>query len=229
MSSFGRLFPPMPEDPAEFRAPLYEVNPGWLPGIEVSGEGLFLRLREQDLASWELRANVRHRARRIDDNFVARLARQGLKPTRAVTPRFILAHTLAHALIGQFSLDSGYPAAALRERIYVGENMAGLLIYTATSDSAGSFGGLIAQADGGKLDIALGEALARISWCSGDPLCVESDASGTDSLNLAACHACVLLPEVSCEEFNVFLDRALVVGSPSDPSLGYFSRQPPEA
>ena len=34
---------------------------------------------------------------------------------------------------------------------------------------------------------------------------------------------CALLPETSCEEFNRFLDRGLVVGTFADPTLGYFS------
>jgi len=41
-------------------------------------------------------------------------------------------------------------------------------------------------------------------------------------MSLAACHACVLSPETSCETFNQFLDRALLVGTPDDPSLGFF-------
>jgi hypothetical protein len=44
-----------------------------------------------------------------------------------------------------------------------------------------------------------------------------------DSCNLAACHGCALLPETSCEEFNRFLDRGLVIGTFGDPLLGYFS------
>jgi hypothetical protein len=101
--------------------------------------------------------------------------------------------------------------------------MAGLLVYTATSDSAGSLGGVIAQADPGRLEVTIQEALERVSWCSADPLCSESEAAGVDSLNLAACHACVLLPEVSCEEMNVLLDRGLLTGTPGNPSLGLFA------
>jgi hypothetical protein len=224
MSSFGRLLPPLPGDPPDYRAPLFEVDPRWLPGIEVSGEGVFMRLDQSYLEKWEVLPNVRNRVQRIHDNYAARLAGQGLKPSRVITPRLVLLHTLAHALINQFSLDSGYPAAALRERLYSSQEMCGLLIYTATSDSAGSFGGVAAQAESSRLDAALAEALERSSWCSGDPLCVEADAAGVDALNLAACHACVLLPEVSCEEMNVFLDRALLMGTPTNASIGYFSR-----
>jgi hypothetical protein len=32
----------------------------------------------------------------------------------------------------------------------------------------------------------------------------------------------MLAAETSCEEFNVFLDRALLVGTPTQPELGYF-------
>ena len=46
---------------------------------------------------------------------------------------------------------------------------------------------------------------------------------GPDSCNLAACHGCALLPETSCEEFNRFRDRGLVIGTYDDPTLGYFS------
>ena len=40
---------------------------------------------------------------------------------------------------------------------------------------------------------------------------------------MAACHACVMLPETSCEHNNTLLDRALLVGTPENPELGYFA------
>lgn len=61
------------------------------------------------------------------------------------------------------------------------------------------------------------------AWCSADPLCIEAEAAGVDSPYLAACHACVLLPEVSCEESNLLLDRGLLVGTPETPELGFFA------
>jgi hypothetical protein len=141
-----------------------------------------------------------------------------------ITPRLVLVHTFAHALVDQFALDAGYPAASLRERLYVGDDMTGLLVYTASTDSAGSLGGLVAQGEPETLQQAFMAAVARASWCSADPICVETEAQGADGLNLAACHACVLLPETSCEEMNVLLDRALLVGTPQDPTLGFFSQ-----
>lgn len=202
----------------------------WLPAIEVVGEGVFLRFDSSKLAAWERRPSVRARAEDLRVKHQAHLDRRMSEPPRSpVTPRFVLVHTLAHALINEWSLDAGYPTAALRERLYLKEDvaddpegMAGILIYTATSDSAGSLGGLVAQGEPKRLQRTFEAALDRISWCSADPLCMESEASGTDSLNLAACHACVLLPEVSCELSNTLLDRALLVGLPEAEETAYF-------
>ena len=39
------------------------------------------------------------------------------------------------------------------------------------------------------------------------------DVKGISSLNLAAFYSCALLPETLCEEFNSFLDRAMLTDS----------------
>ena len=46
---------------------------------------------------------------------------------------------------------------------------------------------------------------------------------GRDSLNLAACYSCTLVPETSCEEYNVFLDRGVVIGTVENPNMGFYS------
>lgn len=224
LRSFTRLASPDSVNPNR-RAPLYaaENRPDWLPAIEVIGEGVFLRLDVARLIDWESHPDVKARVAPIDVAYQERLARFGLTQDREITPRLVMIHTLAHSIINEWSLDSGYPAASLRERLYVSDAMSGLLIYTATSDSAGSLGGIVAQVESGNLANSVRTALDRTSWCSADPLCVESEASGADNLNRAACHSCVLLPETSCEEFNTLLDRALLVGSPEQPSLGFFA------
>lgn len=222
LEKFTRLSPPSPEDVPERRAPLSKEPLDWLPAIEVLGEGVFLRLEEERLKAWEARSDVKTRAERINDNYAERFTRFGKAPDKVISPRFLLIHTLAHMLINQWSLDAGYPAASLRERLYVSDKMCGLLIYTATTDAAGSLGGVVAQADADRLSEALKEAVERTSWCSADPLCIEADAAGVDSLNLAACHACILLPETSCEQSNTLLDRGLLIGTPSNPEVGFF-------
>jgi hypothetical protein len=100
--------------------------------------------------------------------------------------------------------------------------MAGLLIYTASADADGTLGGLARQGRADALTATLTDGLRNLEWCSSDPLCIEGRASLSHQLNLAACHACMLASETSCEEFNVLLDRALLVGTPTKRHLGFF-------
>ncbi|GAA2999319.1 hypothetical protein GCM10010519_34900 [Streptomyces lactacystinicus] len=198
---------------------------GWLPAIDVVGEGVFLILDPKSLVAWEdaLRS-APDRVAGMRASYEEVLRDQGWEDPRSpLTPRFVLLHTLAHVLINEWSLDCGYPAASLRERVYVDDEMAGILLYTATSDSAGSLGGIVAQGERARLAGSLAQALERASWCSADPLCMETEAGGIDGLNLAACHNCVLLPETSCEMNNTFLDRAHLVGTPEGDFPGYFT------
>ncbi|MEU4488007.1 DUF1998 domain-containing protein [Streptomyces purpurascens] len=208
-------------------AELSSKSLNWLPAMEVRGEGVFLRLDDGRLTTWEKAPAVAARAERIQNAHRRMMEQRSSDPTQVqpspASPRMVLLHTLAHVLINEWSLDAGYPAAALRERLYADEDMAGLLVYTATSDSAGSLGGLVAQGEPERLAGTIRSAIRRASWCSADPLCIESEASGTGGTNLAACHACVMLPETSCEHNNILLDRALLVGSPEDPQLGFFA------
>jgi hypothetical protein len=135
-------------------------------------------------------------------------------------------HTLAHALIRQLSLDCGYSSASLRERLYVedgGHSMAGLLIYTGSSDADGTLGGLSRQAEPSRVAEFFVEAIRNLAWCSNDPLCIHGEAS-SEPLNRAACHSCALVAETSCETFNQLLDRSVLVGTPENRKLGFFSR-----
>jgi hypothetical protein len=104
--------------------------------------------------------------------------------------------------------------------------MHGLLIYTASGDSEGTLGGLVARAAPGRFERLVEDALRRNLWCSNDPVCIEAPGDGALSSNLAACHGCVLLPETSCEEGNRLLDRGLLVGTIEAPDLGFFSSGP---
>ncbi len=73
------------------------------------------------------------------------------------------------------------------------------------------------------LDRLMISALENARWCSSDPLCIESQGQGVDALNLAACHACSLVSETSCEQRNLLLDRGLLVGTPEAPEVGFFN------
>lgn len=203
----------------------------WLPAIDVRGEGIFVSLDESRLTVWEERDDVRARVaaldRRLDASFMAPRLRERTGQTLA--PRYVLLHTFAHLMIRRLAFESGYAASSLRERIYARSSseldgmakQAGILIYTAAGDSEGTLGGLVRQGEPPLLQRTILEALQDSMWCSSDPLCSENSASTFDSLNLAACHACTLLAETSCESGNYLLDRALVIGNDEVP--GFFS------
>jgi hypothetical protein len=100
--------------------------------------------------------------------------------------------------------------------------MAGLLIFTSSPDADGTLGGLARQGDSGNIVRLFEDALASMMWCSSDPLCIDGAHSRSEPTNGAACHSCLLAAETSCEEFNSFLDRALLVGTPTQPEIGFF-------
>jgi hypothetical protein len=118
-------------------------------------------------------------------------------------------------------------AASLSERIYSWDGVAGVLIYTAGSDSDGTMGGLVEMA---KPEILVGvfeRAITGAQWCSNDPVCMEMGkmGQGNNGSNLAACHNCCLVPETTCEYFNQELDRAMLLGDLHNPDAfrGFFT------
>lgn len=201
-------------------------NLGWLPSVIVRGEGVFFQFDAKKLEDWSEREEVKQRAAILmARDSRARTTRK--MQTRVLAPRFILLHTFSHLMINAFSHSCGYGCASLRERIYCDEKsardgMSGVLIYTASGDSEGSMGGLVRQGQPSRLEPIVQAALETARWCSSDPVCVQSEGQGPNGCNLAACHCCALLPETSCEEQNLLLDRALVVGTPDAPQLGFF-------
>lgn len=224
MTGFTRIHP-LGEGATE-KAKIFLSNPGWLPAIEVRGEGVFLEFDRQAIEEWENRTEVKVRAARIDQRLKDEWRERhgaGSEPPRSISARFLLVHTFAHALMRQLTLDCGYSSTALRERLYVSEgDMQGLLIYTATTDDDGTLGGLQRQGDPERIVRTIVAAVQSQAWCSSDPLCIEDMLIPEDGFSLAACHSCVLSPETSCEEFNRFLDRATLIGTPTAAELGFF-------
>ncbi len=200
----GRLVPPDLDD-----------SQPWLPAMEFYGEGIFFTLDEAMLQRWERQDGLVNRAGAMQ----RRLEQAGTpiadgQPT-PLSPRFILLHTLAHLLIRRLEAEAGYPAASIRERIYCGADetpMSGILVYVAVPDIAGSLGGLAELAQPRRFLQLLASVFDHANWCSLDPVCAEHEGQGPSQLNRAACHACALLPEPSCQFGNLLLDRVFIAG-----------------
>lgn len=223
---FSRINPPLrgnysPEDRRNLRL----GNGSWLPASRVFGEGVFFTLRHDRLAQWSAQPGIAARVRAIQ-NRLDQVHRERGFPLRPLSPKLLLLHALSHALIRRMAFECGYGSSSLRERLYcdegTGDPMAGVLIYTAAGDAEGTMGGLVRQGKPGRFEPLVSQAIADATWCSSDPICVETTGQGSDALNMAACHACLLLPETSCEEGNRLLDRVLLVGTIPEPVLGYF-------
>jgi hypothetical protein len=205
----------------------------WLPATEILGEGVFLQLDEASVHAWEQRKEVKTRAKQLEAGFQEWCTKNGAE---LVFPgaRFYMLHSLAHLLIAAISLECGYSASAIRERIYCAPTgsepmpMAALLISTGTSGTEGTLGGLVEQ--GRRIREHLQRAYDLGRLCSNDPVCASHSPQQDRAerfLEGAACHGCLFIAESSCERFNRYLDRSLVVPTLGHPAeLAFFSSRP---
>jgi len=203
------------------RAPL-ALDATWVPAIENRGEGVFLRFNADRIGDWAGRVQTENRSETLQDGFDIWLAsRPASKRTFPGLP-YVMLHSLSHLLMTEISLECGYPASSLRERIYARPGNYGILIYTAAADSEGTLGGLVEA--GRNIRRLMAHALDRGTLCSNDPVCAfhKPAANDPELLMGSSCHGCLLVPETSCEQHNDFLDRALVVRTLEDLGAEFF-------
>jgi hypothetical protein len=190
----------------------------WLPAIEQNGEGIFLQFDPAVVSAIML---SKFNSDRVNE---LRLAYQDWAGKFKNSPTFpggsyTFLHSLSHALMSEIALQCGYPATSIKERVYALPNDStqgvigrlGILLYTSASGAQGSLGGLVAMAP--KIVALLAAAIEKMQVCSNDPICSEStpQAHFDGSLvNGAACNACLLVPETSCEMRNMLLDRLML-------------------
>ncbi|NEO33663.1 MAG: DUF1998 domain-containing protein [Symploca sp. SIO3C6] len=191
----------------------------WHPGVELFGEGIFLDFVSDTQPKgvsehFPLQGEAHHpwlAAYNSSDGYRKIKAMPGTKE-EYLHPVFVWWHTLSHRLITALSVDSGYSSAAIRERVYSctinDKKVGGLLLYTAQSGGDGTLGGLIGLVP--HFERILKSALRNIDACSNDPICIEEEF-GEDKVNGAACYACQLISETSCEHRNTLLDRRLLL------------------
>lgn len=189
----------------------------WYPGVELFGEGIFIDFDVENRPANNLLltgtvANSWYQAWQSPDDYITRM--MTVEDRNQLHPMFVWWHTLAHRLINALAVDSGYSSAAVRERIFTdindatGQSNGGLLLYTAQPGGDGTLGGLIALVP--EFERVLSGALRNIDACSNDPLCGEERFS-RGKYNGAACYACSLVSETSCEHRNMRLDRNLLL------------------
>jgi hypothetical protein len=194
----------------------------WFPGFKSAGEGLFIMLGDPDAGGWHPSPDweASQRWRQVREAVMGNAASGEPYPAHLfrderrleLHPAFVAWHTLSHLLIRVLALDSGYPAPSIRERVYLEEGpdgrvRGGILLYAASRGGDGSLGGLLALAR--TFDRILERAAEMVRICSADPLCGEH-AFRSGQVVGAACHACCLISETSCEHRNFWLDRRVL-------------------
>lgn len=189
----------------------------WYPGVELFGEGIFIDLDIENNPRNNLQLagnafNVWSNAWRNPGSYTNRTLIG--EDRNQLHPVFVWWHTFSHRIINALSVDSGYSSAAIRERVFIdvnettGEATGGILLYTAQPGGDGTLGGLIALVP--EFERVVRGALRNIDSCSNDPLCGE-EQFGIGKYNGAACYACSLISETSCEHRNMRLDRNLLL------------------
>jgi hypothetical protein len=202
------------QDVSAVRLSKHGNNTQFLPGVEFSGEGVFFQLKMQSLRKW-VNGEISRRIRKLSQS-----GESNIEIYNA------LLHTLSHAMIRAVSQVAGYNSSSIRERLYLydpneKERAPGFMLYTATPDSEGSLGGLVRIFETEIYEKVLHDMQENMQWCNSDPVCIETTCERGGPQNNAACHACLLLPETSCELMNQILDRALLVGTRENRNLAF--------
>jgi hypothetical protein len=219
--AFTRFEPDAPDVTGELKlqvtpAPLVR-NPKWMPVAENRGEGIFLHFDAQEIHDWAGSKEAVIRSNELQASLEAWKHDHPNATAEFPGLPYIMLHSLSHLLISAISLDCGYPLSSLRERIYAPdsqgamENRYGILLYTASSGAEGTLGGLVNAARDIRKHFLRALEIGRL--CSNDPVCSSRTIphGGVDRISGSACHGCLYISETSCERFNQFLDRSLVV------------------
>lgn len=199
----------------------------WVPAIENRGEGIFLQFDAEAVKSWAESKAVVDYGRGLIRGF--EVWKNEHRSTNRQFPGlpYVMLHSFAHLLVTSISLECGYPASSIRERIYSSSHVGyGILLYTGSPDAEGTLGGLIEV--GRRIQNHVKAALDYAALCSNDPVCAAHQPENPHErrfLHGAACHGCVLIAETSCEMSNEFLDRTLVVPTLEQRGAEFFTER----
>lgn len=182
----------------------------WLPAVEVNGEGIFIEFNKSTIEEWLKKDSVAKISKVYKACYEQYCASRKWGKVISRDAKYVLLHTFSHILIKEMSLQSGYSSSAIKERIYSNDDMAGILLYTGSSDKEGSLGGLVELGNMSRLLPLIRAAFENSLICTNDPECL-ANLPDAEKSNGAACHACCMISETACENGNRLLDRATVV------------------
>ena len=112
------------------------AEPRWFPAIENKGEGVFISFNPAAIDTWKATEAVKQRGRELLNGHQTCLARTGSKAEDFPFPGlpYVMLHSLSHLLITTVSLECGYSASAIKERVYASDKYGyGILLYTGSA------------------------------------------------------------------------------------------------
>jgi len=173
----------------------------WCMAMDTISEGVFLHFQEGSVPVSADHPRAEYWLRKYEEENETNLH-----------PQHVWWHTLSHLLIKHISLDSGFSSASIRERTYAiegpdGAIECGVLLYPSQQGGDGTLGGLCSLVKNrDAFSSIMQKCRSEVLVCSNDPLCEES----VETSDGAACFACCLASETSCEHRNFGLDRLLL-------------------
>jgi hypothetical protein len=185
-------------------------------------------LKADEVEKWARSPEVLNRGQVLAQGFKQWQGEHANKTRQFPGIQYYMLHTLSHSLMTAITLDCGYPASSIRERIYCAPGTPekpgryAVLLHTSSNDAEGTLGGLVEA--GKRVQHFFRRALEMAQLCSNDPVCSHHHPADHDPAPLlgAACHGCMLIPETSCEQRNDFLDRSLLVSTVEKSGVEFF-------
>lgn len=114
-----------------------------------------------------------------------------------------LLHSLSHLFLAKASGLVGLDKGSMREILF--PNIPAFCLFASNSQGY-QLGGIVSLFEN-SMNYWLDRAKDDVHHCLYDPVCADSDG---------ACHACLYIPEISCERFNRDLSRAFIIGRNDD-------------
>ena len=179
---FTRVDAPDPDADADEQPNIVKLSKGkterWLPAAEVNGEGIFIEFNKGSLDQWLGIDAVKTISTKYADSYQEFCNSKGWTIKVMRNAAYVLMHTFAHLMIKQMSMSSGYSSSAIRERIYFGEKMSGILLYTGSADKEGSLGGLVELGTIEQMTNLMRNAFQEALICTNDPECMSNLPAG---------------------------------------------------
>ncbi|MFA6851446.1 MAG: DrmB family protein, partial [Selenomonadaceae bacterium] len=119
LTGFTRLEAPEPEIDDDGQNHIVKLQCGetdekWLPAVEINGEGIFIELNKETVATWIQNSKVAERSKMYEGFYAAYCEKRGWQNYKTRDAQYVLLHTLSHILIKEMAIKSGYSSTAIQ-------------------------------------------------------------------------------------------------------------------